>query len=90
MLAACRLSQWLGLLDEAVGKRVERLLETFGLPTRLEGPIETDRILKTIQSDKKVQRREPRFILLEGIGQPVVRDDVPEQMVRRAYESLLS
>ena len=73
-----------------VGKRVERLLEAFGLPTRLEEPIESDGILKTIQSDKKVQRREPRFILLEGIGQPVIRDDVPAQMVRRAYESLLS
>jgi 3-dehydroquinate synthase len=90
MLAACRLSRRLGLLDESTVTRVERLLARFGLPTTLSDPIETDRILETLRKDKKVRGGVGRFVLLEGIGCPVVRADVPEERVREAYESLLS
>ena len=89
MLAACRLSHLLGFLCLPVVERVERLLNRFGLPTKLVEPIQTDRILRTIRSDKKVRHGRVRFVFLEGVGRPSIRDNVPEKAVREAYETLL-
>ncbi len=90
MLAACRLSCAMGLLDDAASVRTEALLGRFDLPTTLADRIDPDRILATIRKDKKVQGGKERYVLLEGIGRPIVRHDVPESEVRKAYESLLS
>lgn len=90
MIAACRLSQRLGLLDVVVVERVTSLLSRIGLPTRLEQAIPTERIMEAIASDKKRRGGKVRFVLLEGIGRPVIRDDVAESLVREAYESLQS
>ncbi len=89
MVAAARLSHELGLLDAAIVTRLETILNCFGLPTRLANPIETDRIVDTIQNDKKVRGGAQRFVLLEGIGRPAIREDVGESHVREAFESLL-
>ncbi len=89
MLAASRLSQSVGLLDASIVTRLETILQRFGLPTKLVHPIDTDQIIATIRNDKKVRGGAQRFILLQAVGQPVDRDDVPERRVREAYESLL-
>ena len=88
LVAACRLSHRLGMLDSASVERVERLLIRFSLPTRLEDPIDPDRILAAMRNDKKARGGSPQFVLLEGIGRPVVRGDIPEAMIRNVYESL--
>ncbi|UCC31551.1 MAG: 3-dehydroquinate synthase [Phycisphaerales bacterium] len=89
MVAACRLSHAMGLLDESVVRRAETTLARFGLPTELRDPIETDLIMATIRKDKKIRGGTEQFVLLEAIGRPVVRNDIPQQAVRDAYESLL-
>lgn len=90
MIAACRLSQRLGLLDAAVVERVTDLLARVGLPTRLEQAITTDRIMETIGSDKKRRGGKVRFVLIEDIGRTVIRDDIAPTIVREVYESLLA
>jgi len=89
MLAACRLSVEVGLLAAADAERVEALLERFGLPTVMPTPIEAGQITESIRYDKKVRGGKAQFVVLEGVGQPVVRDDIPEALVTEAYESLL-
>ena len=89
MLAACRLSNALEFLDRPVTDRLAALLEHTGLPTKLPEPIESDRILATIRKDKKVRTKTPRFVLLEDVGRPVLRENIAESLVRDAYESLL-
>jgi len=88
MLAACRLSRMMGLLEASVEARVKRLLERIELPTRLTPPIDPDVVLATIRGDKKARGGQVQFVLLEGVGRPAVRADVPERVVREAYESL--
>ena len=90
LVAACRLSNRLGMLDSACLERIERLLIRFRLPTRLENPIDPDRILFAMRNDKKARGGAARFVILEDIGRPVVRGDLPETAVREAYESLLT
>jgi 3-dehydroquinate synthase len=89
MVAACRLSHTMGLLDGADVTRVETILGRFGLPTALSEAIETDRIMAAVGRDKKIQGGAHQFVLLEGAGRPVVRNDIPERAIEEAYESLI-
>ncbi|MCH8147823.1 MAG: 3-dehydroquinate synthase [Planctomycetes bacterium] len=87
-LAACRLSESIGLLSGADVTRVEKLLSRFGLPIQMPTALNTDRILETMQNDKKARAGRVRFVLLDAIGAPLIRDDIDESLVRAAYESL--
>lgn len=89
MLAACRLSQRIGVLNASIVERMETLLKQFQLPTKLEEAYDPDKILSVIQNDKKKRASVVRFVLLEGIGRPVIRDDVSESQMKEAYESLI-
>ncbi len=83
MVAAAQLAVSLGMIDEAARGRIVALIEKAGLPT---GGIklDADEVLKTMQFDKKVTSGRLRFILPEKIGSVVIRDDVPEGLVREA------
>ena len=89
MLAACRLSATRGILDGGVVGRLERLLTTLGLPRTLRDPPPFDEILGCVRKDKKVLAARVRFVLLENVGQPVVCDDVSDDEIRVAYDSLI-
>jgi len=38
--------------------------------------------------DKKVQGKAVRWVLLEGIGRPVIRDDVPAEVVEAGLDAV--
>ena len=88
MLAACRLSQVLGLVESTLVDRVAALLVRFDLPTQLERAPDTDTLLESIRKDKKAKGKTVRFVLLEDVGRPVIRDDVSPQQMREAIETL--
>ena len=54
---------------EALG-RLRRLLQAFGLPTSLL--VNAAEVLRFVRYDKKIQDRQLRFVLLQGIGDAVV------------------
>jgi 3-dehydroquinate synthase len=88
MVAACRLSVQMGLLDEDSRAQVVETIEAYGLPTSLESAVPADDILGYIERDKKSARNRVRFVLLDGLGRTVLRDDVPESVVREVIEGL--
>jgi 3-dehydroquinate synthase len=47
-----------------------------------------DEVLRAMLFDKKVKAGKVRFVLPDRIGHVVIRDDVPENLVRKAVESL--
>ncbi len=79
MMGAAMVSQETGLLVQKVVDRQKTLLERFGLPTTFSG-VDTGRLLQSMELDKKVRRKRVRWVLLRGIGQPVVRDDVSSEI----------
>ncbi|UCE61358.1 MAG: 3-dehydroquinate synthase [Phycisphaerales bacterium] len=89
ILAACRLSRSCGLFSDAGIGRVEALLARIGLPTRLPQALDIDRIIATMHKDKKIRDHAVRFVLLEDIGKPTVRNDVTDAQVREVYQALL-
>lgn len=87
MVAAAWTAHVLGMIDAADRDRIVRLIAAVGLPTGgLKIPI--DAILSAMASDKKVANARPRFVLPDRIGHVVIRDDVPDNLVRSSVESL--
>lgn len=87
MVAASRMAADLGMLDESSRERIIRLIEKAGLPVGGMS-LPAAEVARAMTTDKKVNRGRVRFILPDRIGHVVIRDDVPNDMVIRAIESL--
>ena len=74
------------LIGEADAARVARHLAAAGLPTHLEdvrgGLPGADKLMVLIAQDKKVKRGKLTFILVRGIGQAFIADDIDPNEVR--------
>jgi len=89
MAVAAALAVRLGMADESVEDRQNRLLTRFHLPTRLP-KIDLDRVLELIRHDKKVSGGSPRWILPVGLGRAVVSPNVNEADVTEVLGNLSS
>jgi 3-dehydroquinate synthetase len=76
-----------GLLFREVVDRQKTLLERFGLPTAFSG-VDIKRLFQAMELDKKVRGKKVRWVLLRGIGQPVVRDDIPREVALEVIRKL--
>jgi 3-dehydroquinate synthase len=75
------------MLSDLNGRRIIELIARAGLPTGgLKPP--TDAVLQAMRSDKKIRDAKFRFVLPDRIGHVVIRDDVPESLVRDVIETL--
>ncbi|MBI4499243.1 MAG: 3-dehydroquinate synthase, partial [Chloroflexi bacterium] len=88
MVGAARISQEMGLLTAAEVARHQGLLERFGLPVRTLG-VDREAVLAATLLDKKVRSKRVRWVLLHGLGNAVVRDDVPAAVVSRVGADVL-
>lgn len=88
MVAICRLSRDLGMLDASAVRRVEALLTRLDLPTKLTEKVSGDDVMHAIHLDKKRRSDGLHLVLLEEIGRPVIRSDVADDAIRSAFESL--
>ncbi len=87
MMGAAYISEALGLM---AGREVERhraLLDSYRLPTSCPG-MDVDAVARAMLSDKKTVGKSVRWVLLDGIGKAVVRDDVPPELVAETLERL--
>jgi 3-dehydroquinate synthase len=89
MTAAAEIGRRMGVTPERVVERQRAVLERYGLPTRAPRGIDPRRVLDAIALDKKVAKGSVRWVLLEDIGRPVLRSDVPPELVREVVESIL-
>jgi 3-dehydroquinate synthase len=87
MVAAARLALKLNLLQRHQLKGIEQVIELAGLPTG-GMDLDVDECMRAMIYDKKVVGGRIRFVLPEGIGAAVIRDDVPDAEIREAVASL--
>ena len=85
MVAAAHIGRELGLLTADEEARQNRLIARYGLPVRAAG-INVDAVVDAMSLDKKVSAKSLRWILLDGLGRTVIRNDVPMSLVREAVE----
>ena len=87
MVGAANIALRRGLLDADAVERQADMLRSFGLPLTFEG-VSVDAIEEAMRSDKKVSAGSIRWVLLDGIGNAVTRNDVPPELVRETLERL--
>ena len=89
MAGAARIARRLGLLPPEVTERQDALIARFGLPLRASG-VDPAKVLAATALDKKVKGGAIGWVLLEGIGRPVIRHDVPPELAEEVVHELLS
>jgi len=89
MMGAAMLSQRLGLLPAEIVERQRKLTQSFGLPTSCSD-VDRARVLEAMKLDKKVREKAVRWVLLTGVGKPILRDDISVAHVESVLEELLT
>jgi shikimate kinase/3-dehydroquinate synthase len=88
MTAAAEIGHRMEVTPPALVERQKALLARFGLPVKAPA-LTLDRVLDAIALDKKVSGKAVRWVLLADVGLPVLRQDVPEPLVRQVVAELL-
>jgi 3-dehydroquinate synthetase len=87
MSGAARIAVRLGILAPPIAQRQDSLLVRFGLPPCAPG-VDARKALAAMALDKKAQGGAVRWVLLEDIGRPVIRRDVPSPLVDEVLTEL--
>lgn len=87
LIAAARLSQHLNLLDTATTEQVETIVAESGLPTHI-GDLNPEALWQAMHTDKKWRDGRSRFVLLKGMNQPTIVEDVAQADVISVLESM--
>ena len=89
MKCAADLSAALGLLAADQKDRIGALIDAVGPRPRLDD-LDVSAILEAMTRDKKVVAGRLSFILPTGIGEVIIRDDVPPRLVRQRVQALVT
>ena len=82
MLAAARISNQMGILDENELVRLKNVIERAGLPTEMPN-LKVEGIIQAMKHDKKVLKDRVRFVLLKSIGDAFITDEVSPHLVEQ-------
>ena len=88
MMGAAYISRGMGMLSDEDVERQSAVLRGFGLPTRYGREVDTAAVSEAMRSDKKTASGTIRWVLLDGIGSAVTRNDVPDELVQETLRRL--
>lgn len=93
ILVESYLSLLSGYLNKDAFDRIEAVFKLYGMPSLASFKMDVDLILETMVLDKKSRNRQPHFVLLKEIGQPVVNQGyclpVETDLIKQALEFAL-
>ena len=88
LIAATRLSQRYASLREEDADRIIGLLKAFELPQQLPSALETEKVMRYLQRDKKFQEGQVRFVLVRAFGDAFVSSAVSVDAMRTEIDAL--
>ena len=88
LVAAANLSARLGHCDPTLQNRIERVLKIHNLPARIPAQFAPTAVYQAMFSDKKKAAGKLRFILLRGVGEAFIAEDVPETAVLQSLTAV--
>lgn len=88
LVAAARIAMRLGKLNARDVERIEQVLAGVGLPTRLPPQISPADVLAATRTDKKRMNDRQRWVLPVAIGQVVITEDVPPEIVAEVLDTI--
>ena len=89
MLAATKLSESISDLDPKVFDRVHSTIKNTGIKVKLKKKIFPKKLIKLMQSDKKKNNSQLKFILLEKIGEAKIKSISNEMTIENAIKNSL-
>ncbi|MEY4492638.1 MAG: hypothetical protein RL085_1049 [Actinomycetota bacterium] len=89
MMFVAELARIAGRLDDATVERHRRVLSMIGLPTTYRSS-EFEKLLATMQRDKKSRAGQLRFVVLDAIGKPTIMNAPTAEMLHAAYQEIVA
>lgn len=88
LVMAADLSMRLGWIEQKTAQQLRSVLENnFGMPVVPPPTISTEQYLDLMASDKKAQLGKSRFVLLQGIGQAVMAEDIDSKCLEATLKA---
>ena len=87
MMFVAELARLAGRLDDAAVERHRSIFKLIGLPTTYPGR-EFEKLLATMQRDKKSRSGVLRFVVLDGITKPTIMQAPTTEMLHAAYQEI--
>ncbi len=87
MVYVAALARLAGRLDDETAARHAPVLASVGLPVTWSGA-PFDELLDVMRVDKKTRGDTLRFVVLDGLAEPALLVDPPEELLRAAYSAL--
>ena len=81
MVVASKISSALSYSDDNLTNEIQNILDVYNLPTRIPKNIDLDDLYTIAKSDKKVRAGKINWVLLKKIGESVIVNDVPKEIV---------
>jgi 3-dehydroquinate synthase len=88
MVAASAIAVARRMISQNDADRIARLLEEFGLPTRLDRPIDIETLMAFMQKDKKVLSGKIRFVLPTAIGHVITTSEVTDEEIAAGVRAI--
>lgn len=88
MLIASQISYELKLINKTVLERIENLIFSAGLPSRIKGA-SLEKIMETYYYDKKFSGSRNKLVLITGIGRTKIIENIPEAVIKGAIKKRL-
>ncbi len=89
MMGAALIGNAIGVTPAPLVERQRKLLSSYGLPLSYKG-MDAEAVQQAMGLDKKVSGGSIQWVLLEEAGKTVLRKGVPQDVVRKVVEKLLS
>ncbi|HNO77342.1 MAG TPA: 3-dehydroquinate synthase [Phycisphaerae bacterium] len=87
MVAAAHISMSKGMLDAPAVQRIQTMLQSFALPIKAEN-VNPAEVIEITLGDKKVKAGKRQWVLLDGIGQYTITDDVSDDVIEQAVNTV--
>jgi 3-dehydroquinate synthase len=87
MMAAAGIAERLEMVGADFTSRLKALLEFSGLPVRFP-PLDEEAVMDRLRTDKKVRDGRVRFVLPVRMGEVVIRDDVPPEVILEVIRAM--
>ena len=81
MVVAARISENLNLSSRNMTNEIINTLKLYGLPTNVPSEINIEELFQNTKNDKKVKNGKINWVLLKEIGNPIIKNDVPDSVI---------
>ncbi len=88
-IAAAWISYKRGNLDDMEFYEIRDMFVPFGLPITLPDDADVDKILNISKSDKKMDGKKVKFVLLKSLGNAVIDTTVTDEEMRDALQQMI-